>query len=156
MSLGSFGFATSDLGQQVSLAVSAGGTVAADAVKLVRDNTGEPNDQTKDFVGYVVAYDGVNRAKTIQERLAGEVKHTTSYPRYDPNSNPLQMTHDDMSAEYHYDARDLVDSVKNIESAGATAKTETFTLQLQSGSTPIASILAPANTTWASDSMTPD
>jgi len=69
----------------------------------------------------------VNRVGKVEERLDGTLKHTTGYPLNDPNSNLLRMTHDQMSADYHYDARDRVDSVKNTESAGAATKTETFT-----------------------------
>jgi YD repeat-containing protein len=44
-----------------------------------------------------------------------------------PNSNLLALTHDQMSASYTYDARDLVSSVTNTESNGATRKVEQFT-----------------------------
>jgi len=149
VSLGSYTFSAASLTQQVKLTDNANGTVVADAVKLVRDNTGEPNDQTKDFVyhydatgnvtaiddnspsakidTYAVTYDGLDRVAKVEEKLAGTVKHTTAHTSYDPNSNLLALTHDQMSASYAYDARDLVSSVTNTESSGATPKVEQFT-----------------------------
>lgn len=136
VSLGSFAFAEGNT-QKVTLSDAADGTVVADAVKLVRDNTGETDTEKKTFgyrydtngnltqltdAGsgakidtYALSYDGLNQLTKVEEKLAGATKNTTSFT-YDANGNPLTRGHDRQSASFEYDVRDLVSKVTNTES----------------------------------------
>jgi YD repeat-containing protein len=137
VSLGSFSFEEANGSQSVSLAANASGSVVADAVKLVRDNSGQADDESKDF-GYsydpngnltsivdsspgaevdefVMSYTGLNQVAEVEEMVAGSVEATTSYA-YDANGNPLSRSHDDQVSDYEYDVRDLVDLVSVAES----------------------------------------
>jgi len=149
VSLGSYSFSAASTTQQVRLTDAANGTVVADAVKLVRDNSADTDTEHKNFAySYdpngnlvqiadsspgatidtdAVTYDGLDRVAKVEEKLAGTVKHTTAYTAYDPNSNLLALTHDQMTASSTYDPRDLAATVTNTESAGATPKVEQFT-----------------------------
>ncbi|MEV0622293.1 DNRLRE domain-containing protein [Nonomuraea sp. NPDC050404] len=124
----------------ITLTDDANGTVAADAVKLVRD-TNAADVEKKDF-GYVydpnanltqildntttakiddwaITYTGLNQIDKIVEKLDGVVKNTTTYA-YNENSAVTELTHDKTRATYTYDVRDLVDSVTNRKSATDT------------------------------------
>ncbi len=139
--LGSYTF-TAGLGQSVTLTDQANGTVIADAVKLVRDTSGQADEEKKDF-RYLydpnanltkiedhaptakidvwdVGYTGLNQIDTIKEYLDGALKNTTAY-RYNENSAVIERTHDKTLATYRYDVRDLVDEVVNKKSATDTA-----------------------------------
>lgn len=126
---------------------AANGTVVADAVKLVRDNTAETDNERVAFThgydpngnltalsdaspgsavdSYAVTYDQLNRVDVVQEKLGATVKHTTNFD-YDPNSNITRRTHDTAVDTYTYNTRDLIDQVTNTEPGTAT-KTSTFT-----------------------------
>ncbi|MFI7455511.1 DNRLRE domain-containing protein [Nonomuraea sp. NPDC049714] len=146
--LGSYTF-TAGLAHSVTLTDDANGTVVADAVKLVRDNSGESDTEVKDFAYaydananltqitdaspaakidlWDVSYTGLNQIDRIVEKLGGTVKNTTTYA-YNENSAVTQRTHDKTLAAYGYDVRDLVDEVVNKKSATDTApKTTRYT-----------------------------
>jgi RHS repeat-associated protein len=143
VSLGSFSFSEGDggPGRQIVLSDNAGGTVVADAVKLVRDNSADTDAERKTMTyrydangnlvsasdassgakvdAYTVTYDGLNRVDKVQERnggVTGTVRNTTGFT-YDPNGNPATRSHDDEHATYTYDVRDLVDRATNGTSA---------------------------------------
>ncbi|UBU12526.1 DNRLRE domain-containing protein [Nonomuraea gerenzanensis] len=135
--LGTYAF-TAGTGHTITLTDEANGTVAADAVKLVRDNSGESDAEKKDFTYtydvnanltkiedrsptakidvWDVAYTNLNQIEQIKEYLDGALKNTTGY-RYNENSAVVERTHDKTIATYGYDVRDLVDEVVNKKSA---------------------------------------
>ncbi|MBA4861320.1 DNRLRE domain-containing protein [Streptomyces sp. PSKA54] len=139
VSLGSYAF-VEDGPQKVTLTDAANGTVLADAVKLVRNNTGDTDNEKKEFtyrydangnlieVGdhspnpktdtYRLAYDGLNRIAKVEEVAAGSVKNTTALT-YDENGNPLTSTHDLTWSKFEYDIRDQVVKVTNADSPTA-------------------------------------
>jgi RHS repeat-associated protein len=135
VSLGSFAFTEGEGGtsRQVVLSDAANGTVFADAVRLVRNNSGEADAEGKTLtyrydpngnlttatdtssgvrVGkYTVDYDGLNQVGTVKEfttATSTTPRNTTTFT-YDPNGNPDTRTHDKEFADYGYDPRDLVD-----------------------------------------------
>ncbi|MGP3637040.1 golvesin C-terminal-like domain-containing protein [Streptomyces sp. 24-1644] len=150
VSLGSYGFKAGGASpQRVSLAQNAGGTVVADAVKLVRDNSGDTQlppqsfgysydvngnmtDLTDGSPGsrydaYAFTYDARDRLTRLQEKAAGSVKHTTGFG-YDADSNIVSQTHDARSATFDYDVRGLLSKVVNKESAtDPSPKTTSYT-----------------------------
>jgi RHS repeat-associated protein len=143
VSLGSFAFSEAAGGQRITLSDQASGTVVADAVKLVRDNSGETDTEGKAFAytydangnlvsltdgpsstSHTIGYDGLNRVTSVQADEDGRLT-TTSYT-YDPNGNPLTRDHDQQDATYTYDPRDLLDRV-SITEPGESAKTTSYT-----------------------------
>ncbi|MEU8804883.1 polymorphic toxin-type HINT domain-containing protein, partial [Spirillospora sp. NPDC048819] len=128
---------------------TAGTTLAADAVKLVRDNSGDTDNERKDFTYrydpngnvvkvadnspsaavnvYATTYDDLNRITQVEEKTGTSVKNTTAYT-YDANGNPLTRTHDDTWSGADYDARNQVTKITNADSATASAqRVSTFT-----------------------------
>jgi RHS repeat-associated protein len=149
VSIGSYAFTQAGAGQKISLAQNSAGTVTADAVKIVRDNSGDTQPKPDSFTysydvngnltdvadsspsaqydDYSFGYDGLNRLSQLQEKLSGTVKHTTAFT-FDANGNALTETHDGSSASYSYDVRDLLSSVVNKETANdPAAKTTSWT-----------------------------
>ncbi|MFB9928304.1 DNRLRE domain-containing protein [Amycolatopsis halotolerans] len=147
VSLGSYGL-TEGQPRKVTLSDKANGVVAADAVKIVRDGSGEtgpaqqktfgyrydPNNNLVDITdsspnakidNYAIAYNGLNQIQQVQEKLKGAVAKTTSYS-YDPNGNPKTRDHDDQHSVYEYDVRDLVEKVTNTDTGG-TPQNTTYT-----------------------------
>jgi YD repeat-containing protein len=146
VSLGSFTF-DEGIDHDITLAPSTAGTVVADAVKLVRDASGESDTEQKSISfeydvngnlslltdaseGAVVdewsmTYDVLNRVSEVVESSGGVAEHTTGFS-YDPNGNPLTRTHDAATAALVYDVRDAVAQVTNTE-PGVTPKVSTFT-----------------------------
>jgi RHS repeat-associated protein len=145
VSLGSFDF-DEGIGHDVTLAPSSAGTVVADAVKLVRDASGETDTEQKS-IGYaydvngnlvrlvdtsegavidewLMSYDVLNRVAEVEERAGGLVEHTTGFS-YDATGNPLTRTHDGATAALVYDVRDAVTSVTHTE-PGVAPKVSTF------------------------------
>jgi RHS repeat-associated protein len=117
----------------LKLEQNSGGVVAADAVKLVRDTSGDPADtEQKSFTygydangdltsiddvssgaqidNYAIAYTGLNQVQKVTESLSGQEKKSTSYT-YDANGRPETSTHPDQFSKYTYDLRDLVKTV---------------------------------------------
>ncbi|MEU0316764.1 DNRLRE domain-containing protein [Nocardioides sp. NPDC006273] len=110
----------------VVLAPSAGGTVVADSVRLVRDNAADTDAEDKAFAygydlngnltditdtsrgtaknadAYAMAYDGLNQIKSVREDLAGSPAATTSYT-YNNLGKPLTVAHPDQASDYVYD-----------------------------------------------------
>ncbi|GAA1874239.1 golvesin C-terminal-like domain-containing protein [Asanoa iriomotensis] len=148
VSLGSYSF-TEGNSHAVSLSDQANGTVVADAVKVVRTNTGETDDEKVTYAyrydangnvetitdsspnaridTYAVVYTGLNEVRSVTESKSGTVKNTTAFT-YNENSAPLTTEHDKQFASYGYDERDLVSTVVNGTSATDPGKkTTTFT-----------------------------
>ena len=137
VSIGSYTFAKG-INHSIRLSDNATGTVLADAVKLVRDNSGDVDNEKKTFTytydpngnqktvtdassgnkadAYAMTYDGLNRLKIVEERKNGALQNTTSYT-YDPNSNPLTYVHDRARGTFEYDTRGLISKVTNATSA---------------------------------------
>ncbi|MER6354763.1 DNRLRE domain-containing protein [Streptomyces sp. NPDC001634] len=148
VSLGSYSFTQAGTGQKISLAQNAGGTVVADAIKVVRNNSGDTQPNPKSFTytydpngsltdladnspgaqfnDYAYTYDGLSRLTQLQEKLSGTVKHTTGFT-YDDAGNPLSETHDASSASYTFDVRNLLSQVVNKETSTDSGKTTSYT-----------------------------
>ncbi len=149
VSLGSFAF-TQATPAKITLSDNAAGTVVADAVKLVRDNTADaaadaaerkatdyaydPNGNLRTITdrspgaainNYDITYTGLNQVDTVTEKNGTTTKHTTHYT-YDPNGNPDTRTHDTTQDTYTYNPRDLLSQVTNAASTPAS-KTTSFT-----------------------------
>jgi RHS repeat-associated protein len=113
--LGTWPLSASSASQSVSLAGNSGGTVVADAVKAVRDNSGD-NNTAKHVLSYgydsdgnqtsitdtsngtavptSMTYDQLDRQTGVTEdNSAGTAVHTTTYG-YDAASNLTTRTHD--------------------------------------------------------------
>ncbi|MHA4817228.1 golvesin C-terminal-like domain-containing protein, partial [Streptomyces aculeolatus] len=119
--------------KSLSLKGSDQGTVTADAVQLVRDDSFAVDEERKDFTyrydangnlvdindissgakidAYVIGYTGLNQVEKVTENLAGEPKKTTSMT-YDANGQPATMTHPDEFQSYTYDVRNLIAMVE--------------------------------------------
>jgi RHS repeat-associated protein len=149
VSLGSYTFKRDGTGQQITLSDAANGTVVADAVKLVRDNSGDVDNEKTDFAyaydpngnltdiadnspgtkidAYTVTYDGLDQVRKVEEKAAGTVKHTTTYT-YNENGEPATRGHDEESATYTYDVRDLVRQITDKATPSDTSpKVTSFT-----------------------------
>ncbi len=61
-------------------------------------------------------YTALNQAEKVTESLLGTVKNTTTYA-YNENGGLTRRAHDKTIADYTYDARDLLESVRNASSA---------------------------------------
>ncbi|MGR8008754.1 golvesin C-terminal-like domain-containing protein [Streptomyces hypolithicus] len=150
ISLGSYSF-TEAAAQKITLTDAANGTVIADAVKLVRSNTGETDNEKKDFTyrydtnanlvevkdlaagakidGYAIAYDGLNQLSKVEEKSGSTVKNTTALD-YDVNGNITSSTHDLTWSKIEYDIRDKISKVTNADSPTAGSQqvfTQTYT-----------------------------
>ncbi|MFF2405271.1 hypothetical protein [Streptomyces sp. NPDC058092] len=139
VSLGSYTFTESGT-QKITLSDLAAGTVVADGIKLVRANTGETDNEKKDFTyrydvngllsevkdlapgaradAYAMTYDELNQLAKVEEKLGSTVKNTTGLT-YDANGNPVTTTHDLTWSKSEYDIRDLVDRITNADSPTA-------------------------------------
>ncbi|MET7712562.1 DNRLRE domain-containing protein [Streptomyces sp. NPDC005407] len=117
---------------KLKLDQNTGGVVVADGVKLVRDTTGETDNEKRSFAyaydvngnltsiddtssganidAYTVAYTGLNEVQKVTEALAGQDKKATSYT-YDANGQPETVAHSDQFSKYTYDLRELVKTV---------------------------------------------
>ncbi|MBO0806902.1 MAG: sugar-binding protein, partial [Actinobacteria bacterium] len=150
VSLGKYAFTQSGTSQQVTLTENSGGTVVADAVKAVRDNTGETNTAKHDFAytydpnasltqiddnsagspavtKYAMTYDGLDRLTKVEEdNPSGSAVHTTTYG-YDADSNLTSRTHDGAPSTYEYNSRNLQDKQTDKSSASdPTPQVTTF------------------------------
>lgn len=122
--LGKWAFTKAGTRQQVSLAENNSGTVVADAIEVVRDNSGDTNTAkhtdtyTYDADGnqtgiadtgmgatvtkYTMAYDQLDRNTSVTEdNQAGTAVHTTTYG-YDADSNLIARAHDRAPSTYTY------------------------------------------------------
>ncbi|MFG2315253.1 golvesin C-terminal-like domain-containing protein [Streptomyces tendae] len=131
VSLGSHSF-TQGNAAKLQLFQNSGGTVVADGVKLVRDNSADTDDEKKTFTytydangnltgiddsssgakadAYSMTYTGLNQVGKVAESLSGQEKKSTSFT-YDANGQPDTVTHPDQFSKYTYDLRDLVKTV---------------------------------------------
>jgi RHS repeat-associated protein len=136
--LGSFDFTADGTGQKITLAGNAGGSVTADAVKVVKHNDTPPPAQRirfgysydasgnlvdladsstgARFDDYAATFDQMNRLAKLQVSKAGTVAHTTSFV-YDADGNTLSRNDDAATASFAYDPRNLLTKVTNAESA---------------------------------------
>ena len=149
VSLGKYAFTANGAGQKVTLSDNANGTVVADAVKLVRDNSADTDNEKKAFtytydsngnlvtIGDsspgadvdtdVVTYDGLNQVSKVEEKAGSVVRHTTGFS-YDENGNVATGTHDGAIDTYEYDVRDQLAKATNAVSASdPSPKVSTFT-----------------------------
>ncbi|MGW2766229.1 golvesin C-terminal-like domain-containing protein [Streptomyces sp. NPDC001275] len=135
---------------KVQLFQNSGGVAVTDAVKLVRDASGDPvADQKRSFNyvydangnltsitdgtsgtkadAYAIAYTGLNQVQKVTESLAGREKKATSYT-YDANGQQETITHPDQFSKYTYDLRELVKTVSVGKSAtDASPKVTSYT-----------------------------
>ncbi|MER6919120.1 DNRLRE domain-containing protein [Streptomyces spiralis] len=148
VSLGSAAFKQGNA-SSISLAQNASGTVAADAVKLVRDNSADTDNEKHDFsytydpngnltqIGdsspgaavdtYGIDYNGINEVAKVTESANGTEKTHTSYT-YDLDGKPATVDHPGQYSSYTYDLRELVQTVKVGDSATDTSpKTTSYT-----------------------------
>ncbi|MGS2615359.1 golvesin C-terminal-like domain-containing protein [Micromonospora sp. LZ34] len=137
VSLGSYSFSEGN-SHKVLLSDQATGTVAADAVKLVRNNAGETDTEKHDYTyrydangnqitvsdnsagarvdSYSITYTDLNQVDAVTESKSGAVRNTTRFD-YNENGSPVTVEHDRQYATYTYDPRDLVATVTNGASA---------------------------------------
>ncbi|MFE5909133.1 DNRLRE domain-containing protein [Streptomyces wedmorensis] len=137
VALGSYGLKQGN-DARLKLDQNSGGAVVADAVKLVRDTSGETDGEKHSFTytydananltsigdtsagakvdAYTIAYTGLDQVQKVTEALAGQDKKVTSFT-YDVNGRPETVSHPDQFSKYTYDLRQLVTSV----SVGRTA-----------------------------------
>ncbi|WP_246101566.1 DNRLRE domain-containing protein [Streptomyces cyaneus] len=128
VSLGSYSFKQGN-GAKLQLFQNSGGAVVADAVKLIRDNSAETDNEKRTFAyeydlngnltkiddtssgakidAYSVLYTGLNQVDKVTELVAGQEKKSTSYA-YDANGLVDTVTHPVQYSKYTYDLRDLV------------------------------------------------
>jgi RHS repeat-associated protein len=148
VSLGSYSLKQGE-DTKLELDQNSAGVVVADAVKLVRDTTGETDNEKKSFAyaydvngnltsiddtssgaridAYTVAYTGLNQVQKVTEALAGQEKKATSYT-YDANGQPETVTHPDQFSKYTYDLRELVKTVSvGKTSTDASPKVSSYT-----------------------------
>ncbi|PAZ13713.1 sugar-binding protein [Streptomyces sp. SA15] len=138
-SLGKYAF-TEDTGQAVTLTDKATGTVVADAVRLVRDNEGDADNEEKDFSyrydangnqieiidrspgvevdRYALEYNELNQLGKVVEHDGDAVRNTTELT-YDANGNTLTTKHDLTWSKLDYDPLDRVERITNAASPTA-------------------------------------
>ncbi len=149
VSLGSYAFTAGSNTHKVTLSDQAGGTVVADAVKLVRNNTGETDAEKHDYGYkydpngnlirltdaspgaridlYTVDHTVLNQVAAVAESKLGVVKNTTSFG-YNENGALATTNHDKQYSRYEYDVRDLLSKVTTGKTAtDPDAKTTTYT-----------------------------
>jgi YD repeat-containing protein len=139
VSLGKWAF-TKGGGQQVSLAENSGGTVAAGAVEIVSDNSGDTSTATHAYTytytydpdgnatgiadtgpgaavaSYVTQYDPDDRTASVTEDNSSEPVHTTTYG-YDTDSNENAMMHDGAPSTYGYNDLDQLQTETDKKSS---------------------------------------
>ncbi|MGW1007654.1 golvesin C-terminal-like domain-containing protein [Streptomyces sp. NPDC002520] len=148
VSLGSYAFKQGNA-SKLQLFQNSGGTVVADGVKLVRDNSADTDNEKRTFAytydangnltkiddtsstakidAYALAYTGLNQVQKVTESLNGADKKATSYT-YDANGLMETVTHPDQFSKYTYDLRDLVKTVSVGDSAtDASPKVSSYT-----------------------------
>ncbi|WP_370265416.1 DNRLRE domain-containing protein [Streptomyces sp. V4I8] len=123
---------------KLQLFQNSGGAVVADGVKLVRDNSGDTDNEKHTFTyaydlngnlasiddtssgaridAYTLTYTGLNQVQKVTEALAGQEKKATTYS-YDINGQPETISHPDQHSKFTYDLRELVKTVSIGDSA---------------------------------------
>jgi RHS repeat-associated protein len=148
VSLGAYAF-TQGNASSISLAQNSAGTVTADAVKLVRDNSADTDTAKKNFaytydpngnlsqisdtsVGatidtYGVTYTQLDQVAKVTESAGATEKTHTAYT-YDPDGQPASVDHPGQYSSYTYDLRELVQKVQVGDSAtDASPRTTSYT-----------------------------
>jgi RHS repeat-associated protein len=142
VSLGKFAFTQAGASQSVTLTENSGGTVAADAVQVVRDNSGDTNTAHIDFgyaydtdgnlthitdtspgaaiTDYQVSYDGLDRITQVAELASGATLHNTTFG-YDATGNLTSRGHDQAVSSYAYDPRNMLVKETDAQSASDPA-----------------------------------
>ncbi|MFJ9866301.1 DNRLRE domain-containing protein [Streptomyces sp. NPDC101165] len=137
VSLGTYSLKQSE-DAKLKLDQNSGGVAVADAVKLVRDNSADTDNEKKTFSytydananltkiddtsssaaidGYTIIYTGLDQVQKVTESLSGTEKKSTSYT-YDADGQPDTITHPDQFSKYTYDLRELVKTVSVGKSA---------------------------------------
>ncbi|MEV6110084.1 DNRLRE domain-containing protein [Streptomyces sp. NPDC051940] len=145
--IGKWAFKAGTSGQKVQLSPS-GVNVVADAVRIVRDHSGETTPPGRDFTydydangnltkvtdgspdatydNYTSAYDEIDRVSQLLERTGETAKHTTGYG-YDEASNLTRQTHDSTSADYSYNGLNQLTKIVNKQFAAEAGRTTTLT-----------------------------
>lgn len=134
---------------KVALAQNPDGKVVADGVKLVRDTTGQPDDESRAFLydydpngnltkisdnssgagvdTYDVSYSGLNQVEQVQENKTGQAPVVSTFT-YDPNGAIKTTTHPKAYAAFEYDPRNLLSKVTNgVSAADPAPKVTEFT-----------------------------
>ncbi|BCL12656.1 hypothetical protein GCM10017556_03950 [Micromonospora sagamiensis] len=131
VSLGSYSFAEGNT-HKVSLSDQAGGTVVADAVKLVRNNAGEADNEKVDYAyrydpngnlttitdsspgvsidTYSAVYNGLNQVEEVKESKSGAVRETITFT-YNENGAARTAAYTGQYVSYEYGPRDFVETV---------------------------------------------
>lgn len=148
VSLGTYAFTAANPAK-ITLGQHAGGSVVADAVRLVRDNTGETDNEltthtyaydpngnlttitdgspNRRIDSYNVTYTGLNQVAEVEEIRNSAVQNATSFT-YNENGALQTSAHAKNFARYDYDVRDLVSTVTNGKSSTDPApKVTTYT-----------------------------
>jgi RHS repeat-associated protein len=81
-------------------------------------NLTEMRDESTDakIDQYVVSYDGLDRVASVEEKLGGAIKNTTTL-EYEANDLLRRRTHDRQVSDYTYNSRDLPEQIRNAKSA---------------------------------------
>jgi RHS repeat-associated protein len=126
-----------------------GAPMAADAVRIVRDNSTDqqqaptdasysynPNGNRTDikdaspnaqFDDYPAKYDQLDRPEWLKEYKGGTLMHTLSYDEYDAVGNLKIQKNDDAVNTYDYDERNLLKQVVNQQNSFDTGITTAYT-----------------------------
>nr|WP_307795597.1 DNRLRE domain-containing protein [Actinacidiphila acididurans] len=148
VSLGSATFKQGNT-SSLSLAQNAGGTVVADAVKLVRNNSTDTDNEKHAFAysydpngnltsiadsspgaavdTYGIDYTGLDQVQKVTESAGSTEKTHTAYT-YDPDGQPATVDHPGQYSAYTYDLRELAQTVKvGTSSTDSSPKVTSYT-----------------------------
>jgi RHS repeat-associated protein len=136
-------------GQQLQLFPGSGAPAIADAIRVVRDDSGDPQpgvrnlDYQYDADGnvsdvsdtspgatqvndYSPTFDNLDRLRTMQEKLSGAVVHSLTWD-YDVSGNLKSQTQDAVSGSYGYDILNQLTSVTQKQSSTDPGRTTGYT-----------------------------
>nr|WP_316959696.1 RHS repeat-associated core domain-containing protein [Streptomyces sp. TRM68367] len=148
VSLGSYAFKQGNAAK-LQLFENSSGTVVADGVKLVRDNSADTDTEQKSFtytydtngnlktIGdtsstasidtYDITYTGLNQVQKVSELAGGVTKTSTSYT-YNADGQPKTVDHPGQYSAYTYDLRNLVKTVSvGTSSTDTSPKVTSYT-----------------------------
>lgn len=131
-------FKAGTAGQQIQL-FSGGAPVNADAIRLVRDDSGDTQPASRNFTyqydadgnlsdvsdtspgatqfnDYTPTFNSLNQLTQVQEKLSGAVKHTLTYG-YDTDGNLTSQTLDATSNAYEYDVLNQLTKVTDKQNS---------------------------------------
>jgi YD repeat-containing protein len=148
--LGTWAFTQAGTGQQIALSENSGGTVSADAVKVVRDDSSDTNTATETYsygydangqatsisdsgngsaqTSYAVAYDQAGETTGItQQDASGNTTHTSTFG-YDKDGYLTSQVSDGQTSTFAYNNRGLLSSVAVPKSmTDSTPQTTSYT-----------------------------